>query len=290
MSNMCMHKVKRLLFPTTPSTHQYCEENLDDLVEKFLSDNKNALVSIRADEQTKGKGRRKADSEGSNSWLSPPGGLYLTCILPASEQNHLLEQRVLIATVLSLIEHVAKKVSEKTLIPIHISWPNDLIGPKGKIAGMMVSSQYSTQVERYFALISIGFNIASSPRPGLFDSLASHDPSIEQNSSYYIEFIQNLIEQYLASVRLDQACSKKTGPGTFYPAAFCPRMFWENQGLIFNRPYSWYQKSQKSISGDFVYQEGILQDMDSIGRLKCLLSCGKTVTLSSEQVHRLRPR
>lgn len=273
-----MCTIERQTFSTIPSTHQYCETNLKELVEEFFIGKKVDLFSVVAAEQTMGKGRKKEDL-GTGAWISPPGGLYLSCLIPIRG----LEQKHFIAALLTLMEHIALKVTEKTQVPIQLAWPNDLTGPGGKIAGMMASQHYSQSMGSFMAIISLGFNVSVSPKPDLFDALAHHDPCIAENSQYYMHFIQDTLEQYLIKYLVQ--------PSDRWHS-FCPREFWQRNHLHFDAAYSWYQLSagtQPPQPTRYLYSEGVLRDVDSIGRIICTLSCGKTVQLSAEQVHRLRP-
>jgi BirA family biotin operon repressor/biotin-[acetyl-CoA-carboxylase] ligase len=95
-----------------------------------------------AQEQDSGKGRL------GRRWFSPPGGLYVSILLPA---DPLLPLRVGIALVSALEELGVSSV---------LKWPNDVLVREKKVAGILIDGVADT------AIAGIGVNLAPVAVPG----------------------------------------------------------------------------------------------------------------------------
>lgn len=112
-----------------------------------------AGLVIRADLQTKGRGRRGRD------WVSPPGNLYTSILLrparPAAE----------IAT-LGFVAVVALGEAVAPLLPARVDlrhkWPNDLLLDGRKASGILLEAQ-GPDSGPGFVVLGIGVNIVSHP-------------------------------------------------------------------------------------------------------------------------------
>jgi BirA family biotin operon repressor/biotin-[acetyl-CoA-carboxylase] ligase len=115
-----------------------------------------AGLVIRADLQTRGRGRRGRD------WVSPPGNLYTSILLrparPAAE----------VAT-LGFVAVVALGNAIAPLLPVTVAlghkWPNDLLLDGAKVSGILLEAQAAEAGAAGFVVLGIGVNIASHP-PG----------------------------------------------------------------------------------------------------------------------------
>lgn len=113
-----------------------------------------AGLVIRADRQTRGRGRRGRD------WSSPIGNLYASILLrpmrPATE----------VAT-LGFVAVVALADAVTPLLPrgvaIRHKWPNDLLLDGGKASGILLEAQGQERDSAGFVVLGIGVNIVSHP-------------------------------------------------------------------------------------------------------------------------------
>ena len=132
--------------PEIDSTNEACRN-------RALQGEPAGLV-IRADLQTKGRGRRGRD------WVSPPGNLYASILLrpvrPAAE----------VAT-LGFVAVVALGDAVEPLLPstasVRHKWPNDLLLNGSKVSGILLETQGPEQGGDGFVVLGIGVNIASHP-------------------------------------------------------------------------------------------------------------------------------
>ncbi|HYP22976.1 MAG TPA: biotin--[acetyl-CoA-carboxylase] ligase [Actinomycetota bacterium] len=106
---------------------------------------------VTADQQTAGRGRW------NRSWLSPPGrSISLSLVLrPAS-----IEQAGLVTTLLGVA--AAEAVEAAAGIGCGIKWPNDVVAPGGKVAGILVESR-SSGGSLGFVVAGIGVNVSWGP-------------------------------------------------------------------------------------------------------------------------------
>ena len=97
---------------------------------------------VIADSQTAGHGRY------GREWISPPGGLYASIVLPP---DPLLPLRAGVA--------VAEALSGCG-IPARLKWPNDVTVDGRKIAGLLIEEADGTMI------LGIGVNLDRVPYPG----------------------------------------------------------------------------------------------------------------------------
>lgn len=109
---------------------------------------------LRADRQTRGRGRRGRD------WVSPPGNLYTSILLrplrPARE----------VATIGFAAVVALADVVEALLPPgvdVRHKWPNDLLLGGAKVSGILLEAQASDAGPSGFVVLGIGVNIDSHP-------------------------------------------------------------------------------------------------------------------------------
>lgn len=102
---------------------------------------------VTADEQTEGRGRW------NRSWHSPPGrSISLSLVLrPAST-----EQAGLVTTVLGVA--AADAIETAAGIACGVKWPNDVIAPSGKVAGILAEARTPGPV-----VAGIGVNVSWGP-------------------------------------------------------------------------------------------------------------------------------
>ena len=123
------------------STSSFLKRNAAELPHRLV---------VRADTQTGGRGRL------GREWFSPRGGLYMSLLLrPAPEP----EVAALIPLVGAYL--ICGIFSERTGIPALVKWPNDVIVPAGKMAGIL--AEYGGRKEPWLVL-GFGLNLADRPR------------------------------------------------------------------------------------------------------------------------------
>lgn len=119
------------------STQSLAEEIVDIYNEESLLP---PLLVLISREQTGGKGR------GAHEWFSPPGGIYLSVIIPvAKDQINGLPLKAAMALARFLLDSYG--------IDSRIRWPNDILVKGRKIAGLL------TRVKGEAGIIGIGINL-----------------------------------------------------------------------------------------------------------------------------------
>lgn len=109
-------------------------------------------VSVLADQQTAGRGRR------GRSWSSPPGaGLYLSVIL----RGHDLTKTPGLVTLGAGVA-AATAVQSSTGLPARLKWPNDLVigAAWRKLGGILCEAQGPDAL-----VVGIGINVTSAAHP-----------------------------------------------------------------------------------------------------------------------------
>jgi len=105
------------------------------------------ILVVRAEEQTKGKGRR------GRRWVSPRGkGLYVSFLLrPKVSTKHINSWTLGVAlAVIRVISPVFDKVA--------IKWPNDIVAEGKKLGGILTEAKLSSSHPE-FLVTGIGINI-----------------------------------------------------------------------------------------------------------------------------------
>jgi BirA family biotin operon repressor/biotin-[acetyl-CoA-carboxylase] ligase len=103
--------------------------------------------------QTKGRGRL------DRNWVSPPGNLYLSCILrPAVPVSRAPE--IGFAAALAVAACIDSFVEPS--VAVTLKWPNDVLARGAKIAGILLEAQSAGSGIDWLVL-GIGVNVASHP-------------------------------------------------------------------------------------------------------------------------------
>ncbi len=103
-------------------------------------------IAVVADEQSKGRGRS------GHSWLSQPGGLYLSIGIPSGDL--LTDSKLIVFTSLPVVE-----ILREFGIKAHIKIPNDVYVGGKKIAGILGERKSG------FLVIGIGLNVNQKSFP-----------------------------------------------------------------------------------------------------------------------------
>ncbi len=125
------------------STNAYALRNLGDLHHGAV---------IVADRQTAGRGRSGRD------WYSPAGNLYMTIML--NQLPPTVSTQRLGWLPLAMAVAVARCLEEHGLAP-GIKWPNDVLLPEGKVAGILAEARW--QQGRPTVALGVGVNLNTSP-------------------------------------------------------------------------------------------------------------------------------
>lgn len=131
-----------------------------DSTQSFLRDygiSSPGIVFI-SDSQIKGCGR------GSNSWVSPKGGLFFSfnCSCRESENLPFIQYIICLAVIEAIIWNVSSTllqygISESFTEDFRIKWPNDIYFKSIKIGGILCYSSYSDGI--YYVTNGVGLNL-----------------------------------------------------------------------------------------------------------------------------------
>ena len=116
-------------------------KELERLIQKGLIEEHTTII---AESQTHGKG------QGTNEWLSPKGGLYLSSYLKPLNDIQLLPLKTALA--------IVKTLEELYQLELKIKWPNDIFFDKRKLAGILVETKFKGSNIDY-AIVGIGINV-----------------------------------------------------------------------------------------------------------------------------------
>ncbi len=139
--------------------------------------------AVRADEQTSGRGRH------DRSWVSNPGGLWLSAVIPVGGPDHGWQ-----ALPLAAGHAVCKALYGIGVRPLHIRWPNDVLVADRKLAGLLVD-----QFTPGRAVIGVGMNVSNDP--------ATRDPALVGMSARLADLVpaapalRDLAARILSSLR-----------------------------------------------------------------------------------------
>ncbi len=103
---------------------------------------------IVADEQLAGRGRL------GRTWVSKPGNLYATLILPCAVPLSVLPQLSFVAAL--AIQHTASSFVDSS--PITLKWPNDCLLNSAKFSGILIETLSSNLIG-----LGMGINISHAP-------------------------------------------------------------------------------------------------------------------------------
>lgn len=147
-------RIRAVLKPIIPSINiSYVEETKStntDLL-KLADNGASSWTVLVAQHQTGGKGRHQ------RRWASPAGGLYASVLLKLTGEDSpvtLLPLTVGLALKESIEEEAAQKGGK---ISLRLKWPNDILTPNGKLAGILCETV--TSGEEWVLVAGTGVNI-----------------------------------------------------------------------------------------------------------------------------------
>jgi BirA family transcriptional regulator, biotin operon repressor / biotin---[acetyl-CoA-carboxylase] ligase len=110
------------------------------------TDNLHGTVIV-SEHQTKGRGRM------GRSWISPPGGIWLSIILKPKIKN----SQITVLPLLSALS-VCDVIKKMTKLNARLKWPNDVVIDGRKVSGILLD--LSTTADKIdFVVIGIGVNV-----------------------------------------------------------------------------------------------------------------------------------
>jgi len=123
-----------------------CTSTLD-IAEEFALSGASHGLTIVAKQQTEGHGRS------GRSWLSPPGGLWLTILLRSPELFAIANGIPLLGALA-----VARTINSMFAIKSRVRWPNDVVIRSDKVSGVLAESRFEGNTYA-FTLLGIGVNV-----------------------------------------------------------------------------------------------------------------------------------
>lgn len=130
--------------------HYFNEVDSTNEVAKYLAeDGAEEGTVVVAEIQNKGKGRR------GKTWISPPGGIWMSIILRPEIPPHRASQLTLVTGVV-----VAKTIKEELNIDVGIKWPNDILIGNKKVSGILTEVNATMDKVNYLVVgIGIDMNV-----------------------------------------------------------------------------------------------------------------------------------
>jgi BirA family biotin operon repressor/biotin-[acetyl-CoA-carboxylase] ligase len=214
---------------------------------------------VRADRQTAGRGR------GGHSWVSPPGSLYLSLILPAPADRPL--------TLLPLLVGVAAaECAQEWGVDARLKWPNDLLADDArKLGGILVESS-SDGSGPPTIVAGVGVNLALDPR-ALPPDLRSRVTSVAALGQ--------------AAPSADEAAAAVLARVAVWYHAFVRDGGDAVRGAWRARAVDWWGREVVAGSGGAEVR-GIARDVDERGALLLETAAGQRVAVMSGEVRQLR--
>lgn len=241
-----------------PLWHLDSVGSTNDWLKERVRDGAAAWTGVRADRQSSGRGR------GGHAWVSPPGNLYLSVVLPAPDGRPL--------TLLPLLVGVAVAESAREWgVDARLKWPNDVLATGRKLGGILVeSSSDGSSVPSIVA--GVGMNLTLDP-DALDESLR---PTVTSVSALGVAppSADAAAASVLARLALwYHAFARDGGDGV--------RAAWRALAV------DWWGRAVHAGSGATAVS-GIVRDIDERGALVLETETGQRVAVTSGEVRELR--
>ncbi len=141
---------------------------------------------VFAGKQKKGKGRM------GRSWLSPPGGIYLSCLF--RPRFLLIEEVCQISLIMALA--CIEAIEKETGITPAVKWPNDIYLENKKLGGILC--EIDAEADKInFITVGIGININTKNLPPEATSLALYAQKNFSKNSIGKEILRQIETCYL---------------------------------------------------------------------------------------------
>lgn len=138
---------------------------------------------IISDEQTQGRGRL------GRSWVSKPGNLYATLILPCSVPMAVLPQ-------LSFVGALAIHQTASGLVkdaPITLKWPNDCLLNGSKFSGVLIEA-----IEPGLIAMGMGINVSHAPEDLPYKAAALADFGCKSSPIEVHAWLDSALQHWLS--------------------------------------------------------------------------------------------
>ncbi len=122
-----------------------------NVVSELAEEGEEEGTAVIAGGQTKGRGRR------GRSFISPPGGIYLSLILRPDLKPQAVSGIPLLAGVA-----VTRAIRRATILKPTLKWPNDIILGRRKVGGILAEMKTERGRIQYISL-GIGINVNAPP-------------------------------------------------------------------------------------------------------------------------------
>ena len=163
-------------------------ESTNDYAKQLLSTNPPNGTVIISKMQNNGRGQK------ANSWVSPVGGLYYSCIL-----NLNIHERL---TMLTLACGAAchEAIDELTTLNANLKWINDIEFNNKKVAGILLESK--ARADKATVIIGVGINVNTNLEE-LPPEIREKTTSLQKETSKQFNILQlaalvsNYLEEYL---------------------------------------------------------------------------------------------
>lgn len=140
---------------------------------------------VVAQNQTQGRGRFK------RKWVSPPGGIYLSCILKPKISLTQIPKITFLGSLAAL--YALKKISS---LDFSLKWPNDIFLEGKKIAGVLC--EIAAEADKLnFVILGLGLNINTKDLPSSATSLFLHTGKYYSKVRILKEVLKELDTLYL---------------------------------------------------------------------------------------------
>lgn len=206
---------------------------------------------VTAEIQTGGRGRL------DRSWVSPPGGVYMTLVTRPSAA-------VVMAPRINLVASVAVSTAVEQLlgVPARVKWPNDVLVDGKKLCGILAEMEAELDAVR-FVNVGIGLNANS------------HVSDLQVGAVSLVELVGRPVD------RKAIACEIVQGILARLPALDKPQVLdeWRDRAYTLGRAVI--------ISGRDEVVEGVAVDIDDFGALIVRRDDGSvTSVVAGDCVHR----
>lgn len=160
-----------------------------DLAEKGVREG----AVVIAEQQSKGRGRL------GRRWISPPGGVYLSCIIKPRITPNEIQQFTLVSAL-----GVVDAIKEITGLDTRIKWPNDILINDKKICGILMEMKAETD-RIDFIVVGIGINVNVNDK-----MLPDTATSLKKELGQYISRI-NIVKALLRNMEREYCVFREKG-------------------------------------------------------------------------------
>jgi BirA family biotin operon repressor/biotin-[acetyl-CoA-carboxylase] ligase len=216
-----------------------------------------AWHAVRADVQSAGRGRT------GKHWVSDPGGLWLSAVLPCPGPRERWATLPLAAG-WALIA----ALNDLGVSDLRLRWPNDILVGRRKLAGLLVERHTADT-----AVVGIGLNVFNSPE--------SADPALRDATTRLADLIApfNLSLDEVATLVLDALARAhhRLATGGFAPIAADLNRTWQEPRLV-----------ELTLAGADASVIGAFHGIDACGHLRLRTPDGALTTYDATRVAHLR--